>query len=182
MMAGIQDTPARREVMDLVDYGKSGAMIFVGAQRAAEFKTLADVCGKTVGGGRKTNFGAAVDAWSQEHCVKAGKPAIVVTGTDSSADTRAQLKQGRIDGGVQGAETIGYAMATEPNTYHPVGAPISSVLLGIAISNKNPALRDAMAGALAALIADGSYGQLIKKYELPLNAIDKAGVNGVPLP
>lgn len=181
MMAGIQDTPARREVMDLVDYAKSGAVIYVSAQRAGEYKSLTDVCGKAIGGARKTAFVAALESWSQENCVKAGKEAVRVTGTESSSDTRAQLKQKRIDGGVQGVETIGYSMELEPNTYYPVGEPISSVLLGIAISKKNPGIRDAVAGAMKALIADGTYAQLVQKYKISGSAIEHTGVNGTPL-
>jgi polar amino acid transport system substrate-binding protein len=58
-----------------------------------------------------------------------------------------------------------------------VGAPIAVQLTGIAVAVKDTALQQAIAGALDALIADGSYKALLAKWHLGDDGIEKATVN-----
>src|SRR6476619_6045769 len=55
-LAGMSDLPARREVVDFVDYMKTGPQFFTTTSRAGELKTLEDLCGKKVGASRSTNW------------------------------------------------------------------------------------------------------------------------------
>ncbi|WID99664.1 ABC transporter substrate-binding protein (plasmid) [Bosea vestrisii] len=181
ILGGMNDLPARRETIDFVDYMKSGVQYFVQPKRAAEFKEATDLCGKTVGASRRTNFPKDIEAWSEQFCVKAGKPAIKVVGTEGSADARAQLRQGRIDAGAQGNESLPYLMKLDPDTYKLVGAPFAITYQGIGVSKKNSELRDAVAGALKALLTDGTYKKIVDKYEVQPSAITEVSVNEVPL-
>ena len=61
-----------------------------------------------------------------------------------------------------------------------VGERFTTVLVGIPVSKTEPALRDAVRGAVAALMADGSYAALLAKWKLTPNAIPAAMVNGAP--
>ncbi len=181
IMSGMSDTPGRQEIMDFVDYLSSGATFFILEKRAEEFKTLTDFCGKTVGSSRRTSFPAEIAAWSDENCVKAGKPAIKFIGTEGSADARLQLRQGRVDAAVQGSETLPYIMGQEPKTYRIVGAPITAQYQGMAFAKQDSQLRDAFAAALKKLIADGTYAKIIEKHGLQTSAIKAAAVNTKPL-
>jgi polar amino acid transport system substrate-binding protein len=180
-MGGMNDVPERRDATDFVDYMQSGAQFFVQFKRSAEFKSPTDLCGKTVGASRRTNFPAQMARWSEENCVKAGKEPLVIKGTEGSADARAQLRQGRIDAGVQGNESLPYLMSLDPDTYTLVGAPFAPTLQGIAVSKKNPELRDAVVSAVKAIIADGSYQKIVEKYGVQPNAIKTVAVNGTPV-
>ena len=174
ILSGMSDLATRHEATSFVDYLRSGPAFFVQQSRAAEFADMAALCGKNVGASRRTSFPKEIAAWSDAHCP--GKPVNVV-GTEGSGDARTQLKQGRIDAAVQGDETLPYVMEQEPRAYARVGGPIGSQLTGVAVPVKETGLQQAIAGALDALIADGTYAALLAKWHLSGNGIEKAMVN-----
>ena len=174
ILSGMSDLATRHDTATFIDYLRSGPQFFVQQSRAAEFKDMSALCGRNVGASRRTSFPKEIAAWSDAHC--AGKP-INVVGTEGSADARTQLRQGRIDAAVQGSETLGYISEQEPNTYAAVGAPIATQFTGIAVSTKETGLQQAIAGALDALIADGTYKALLVKWHLADDGIEKATIN-----
>jgi len=174
VLSGFTDYASRHETATFVDYLRSGPRFFVQQSRATEFKDMAALCGKKVGASRRTSFPAQIAAWSEKNC--ASNP-IVFVGTDGSGDARNQLRQGRIDAAVQGNETLPYLMDLEPGVYAPVGETIAQQLTGIALPIKEKALQEAMAQAVDALIADGTYRALLAKWKLTDNGIEKATIN-----
>lgn len=179
VLSGITDLPTRHEVADFIDYLKTGGHFYVMA--SSPYHAAADLCGKKVATSRSTAFPGFIKQWSEANCVAKGKPAIEVVPAESTADARSQMRQGRVDGAVQGYETLPYVMALEPNTYRPVGEPISLLYQGIAVPKGQTGLRDALAGAFKALIADGTYGKILAKYQLSANAVSTPMLNGAPL-
>lgn len=177
VMAGMSDLPGRREQVDFVDYLKSGAQFYTSQANAATLKTPADLCGKKVGASRSTNWPAQIEEWSKQNCVAKGRPAIAVVGTEGSIDARTQLKSGRLDGGVQGSETISYNQKLEPNTYVILGTPFTESLMGIPTPKTDPQLRDAVKGALERLQKNGTYDQISAKYGLQANKLTPIAVN-----
>jgi polar amino acid transport system substrate-binding protein len=173
IISGMNDLASRRDRLRFIDYLTTGPQFYVQAGRGAEFASLQALCGKKVGASRRTSFPADIAAWSEANCVKAGKPAMEVLGTDGSADARTQLKQGRLDAAVQGGETLPYLMGLEANTFKLVGKPIFTAYLGIGIERKNEALSQEMGAAFAKLIADGSYAKLLAKWGLGEHAVPK---------
>ena len=133
-----------------------------------------------MGASRRTDFPKKIAAWSDAHCAEAGKPPIQILGTEGSADARAQLRQGRIDAGAQGSESLPYLMTLEPDTYSLVGAPFAATYQGIGVSKTKVALRDAVAAALRALIADGTYGKIVEKYGVQQNGVTAVAINSEP--
>ncbi|CAK7261237.1 MULTISPECIES: ABC transporter substrate-binding protein [unclassified Shinella] len=178
VLSGMSDLPARRETMDFVDYMRSGAQFYTSAKRKDEFKTLTDFCGKTVGMSRRTSFPDEAAKWSAANCEANGKPALNIVGTEGSADARTQLKQGRLDGAVQGSETLPYLLTLEKDTYAIVGEPFTEVYQGIGFSKQTPELRDAIAGALKAIMASGEYKAIFEKYDLAGSTLDGVMING----
>lgn len=176
ILSGLSDLPARRETMDFIDYLKSGAQFYTLA--AAPFATPEDLCGKRVGTSRSTSFPDQIRRWSAENCEARGKPAIVVVPAESTADARAQLKQSRIDAAVQGSETVPYTMSLDPGAFKTVGGSFTVNYQGIAFKKADTAFRDAVAEALVALIRDGTYQQILAKWNLPGNAVPGLIING----
>jgi polar amino acid transport system substrate-binding protein len=174
ILSGMSDLASRHASATYVDYLRSGPEFYVQKSRAAEFKDMAALCGKSVGASRRTSYPKEIAAWSDAHCP--GKP-IVFVGTEGSADARTQLKQGRIDAGMQGSESLPYIMQQEPDTYAIVGKPIAVQYMGLALPVKEAALQQAIAGALDALIADGTYKTLLAKWHLSDDGIEKATIN-----
>ena len=179
IISGLSDRASRRETMDFIDYLKTGAQFFVMADSAA--KEPADLCGKKVGTTRSTSFPGDIEAWSKKTCEAAGKPPVQYVPGENSIDVRNQMKQGRIDAAVQGSETLPYAMQNEAGKYRILGAPFTLGYQGIAFRKADTALREAVMQAVSALIADGTYIAILKKYGLDGNAVAEPLVNASPL-
>jgi len=177
VMAGMSDLPGRREQVDFVDYLKTGAQFYTSQANAATIKAPADLCGKKVGASRSTNWPGQIEEWSKQNCVAKGKPAIAVVGTEGSIDARTQLKSGRLDGGVQGSETLNYFQKLEPNTYVILGSAFTESLMGIPAAKTEPQLRDAVKGALERLQKNGTYDQIAAKYGLAGNKLSPIAIN-----
>lgn len=173
ILSGMTDLAARRDSVKFIDYLKTGPQFYVMKERAADFPGMAALCGKKVGASRRTSFPAEITKWSDQNCVKQGKPAINVMGTDGSADARTQLRQGRLDAAVQGGETLPYLMGQEPNAYLPLGKPIAFQYSGLAIERKNEALFKELSDAMGQLIADGTYAKVVAKWGLTDFAVNK---------
>ena len=177
-MDGIGDLPARREAVDMVDYLQTGARFFVTGDSSV--RSPQELCGKRVGASRSTSWPADMAAWSAQNCEGQGRPKLEVVGTEGSIDTRTQLRSGRLDGGVQGDETMAWFERIEPGAYKPLGERFTTVLVGIPVAKTEPALRDAVRATLTGLLADGTYAGLLKKWGLEPNAISAVTVDGAP--
>ncbi|MGY3463144.1 ABC-type amino acid transport substrate-binding protein [Bradyrhizobium sp. LM6.11] len=123
----------------------------------------------------------AVVKWSEDNCTKAGKPAIIVVPGENTPQVRLMVKQGFADAGLTGAAIIAYQNTLEGNQYVAVGKPVIKLLTGMAFSKDDPQFGQELKQALGALIADGTYGQLLQKWGLPEDAsIQKPMINGEP--
>jgi polar amino acid transport system substrate-binding protein len=177
ILSGMSDVPGRRDTADFIDYLNSGAQFYILASRTGEIHQATDLCGKSVGTSRSTSFPGDTQAWSAKNCVGSKQP-ITVIGTEDTSAARLQLKQDRIAAGVQGSETLPYAMKLEPNTYQPVGEPFATSPEGIAFAKSNPKLRDAVIGAMNKLVANGTYASIVAKWGLQSSAVKTIGMNG----
>jgi polar amino acid transport system substrate-binding protein len=178
VMAFMSDTPARRDVADFVDYVRSGAQFYTTTARP-EIKQPGDLCGGRVGASRSTTWPADIAEWSKVNCVAKGLKPIEVVGTEGSVDARTQLKTGRLDGAVQGNETLPYFQKLEPQTYVVLGQAFTDKLVGIPFAKtaEGGQLRDAVKGAIERLQAKGDYEALLAKYGLQPNALKPISVN-----
>jgi polar amino acid transport system substrate-binding protein len=177
VLAGMSDLPTRRDVADFVDYMTSGPQFYTISALAGTIKTPEDLCGKSVGASRSTNWPAQMTEWSQTNCVAKGKPAMNVVGTEGSVDARTQLKTERLQGAVQGNETLPYFQALEPNTYVLLGTAFTQSLVGMPFAKSETALRDAVKAAIERLQASGEYDKMLAKYGLQANKLTPISIN-----
>lgn len=176
ILSGMTDTAERQKSVTFIDYFASGPQLYT-LTKNTELNELTDLCGKKVGTSRRTTWPAEIAAWSKANCEAAGKPAVVVTGSEGSADARAQLRQGRLDAAMQGSETIPYLMSQEKDTYKPIGLAISKQFTGLGVSKSNPELAKALQEAMQGMVDDGTYGKILKKWELEQGAVTKVGMD-----
>jgi polar amino acid transport system substrate-binding protein len=176
ILSGMTDTAERQKSVTFVDYFTSGPQLYTLAKRS-DIEKLTDLCGKKVGTSRRTTWPAEIAEWSKANCEAAGKPAIEVIGSEGSADARAQLRQGRLDAAMQGSETIPYLMSLEKDTYKPIGLAISKQFTGLGVNKANPELASAIAETLQAMVDDGTYGKILKKWGLEDGAVAKIETN-----
>ncbi|MCI0752218.1 ABC transporter substrate-binding protein [Teichococcus vastitatis] len=169
--SSMTDLPARREKLSFVDYVSTGAQVFTTAAQQKGAMRPADFCGRSLATPRTTNYFPQAQAWSEAHCVAAGRAPIRVIGTEGAAAARADLQQGRADGAILGAEYVVFLQQQNPGTFVAIGEPISRNLSGMAFARDKTALRDAVAGALSRMVADGRYAAILARHGLDRQAL-----------
>jgi polar amino acid transport system substrate-binding protein len=178
-ISGMSDTPERQKEVDFVDYYQAGAMLLVKKGNPDGLKTIADLCGQTVAVQRGTTQEGYAQAQSKK-CEGDGKKAINLLSFDRETEAMLQVKSGRAASGMQDYPVAAYNSRTSGGgkDFEVVGEQIKAGPLGMAVSKDNTGLRDALQKAVQAVIDDGTYEKLLKKYDVPLGAVDKATVNG----
>jgi polar amino acid transport system substrate-binding protein len=179
---GMNDTAPRRELISFVDYLRSGTQFVVRATDTSGAANEDELCGKKIAGSRGTNLPGQIAEWSKTHCESGGKPAVVYLGADNNLDARSQPKQGRADAMAQDSLTIPFAQIQEKGVYRTVGEPFDMTVMGIGVTKSDLPLQTALSVALQAMIDDGEYAALLKKWNLPAtSAVSRVTINGVPL-
>jgi polar amino acid transport system substrate-binding protein len=178
-MSGMSDTPERQQAVDFVDYYKAGAVLLVQKGNPDGLQSIEDLCGKTVAVQR----GTTQEGYAQEQskkCQEQGADPIDLLSFDRETEAMLQVKSGRAAAGMQDYPVAAYNARTSGGgkDFEVVGDQIQAGPLGIAVNQGNTGLRDAIQQALQAVIDDGTYTKLLKKYDVPLGAVDEATVNG----
>jgi len=177
-MSAMSDTRAREQRVDFVDYFLAGGGIMVPAANPHRIFAIDALCGYSVAVEAGTEYETLLDAQSRE-CQKIhlGPIKIVTSATDDGAF--AIFTSGKTDAyvtdypvGVYRAKTAGGGTA-----YVMAGKQFNVVPYGIAVKKQNAALRAELVSALAAVIADGTYDRLLRKWNLQLGALRSAPVN-----
>ena len=106
-----------------------------------------------------------------------GRPPMRVIGSEGAAATRTDLQQGRAEGAILGAEYVVYLSQQNPGTFVAVGEPISRNLSGLAFPKNQAPLRDAVAGALSRLMANGTYRTILAKHGLERQALSAVSID-----
>lgn len=178
-MSGMSDTAERQEAIDFVDYYRAGAMLLVQKGNPEGLESIADLCGLTVAVQRGTTQEGYAQEQS-EQCVADGEEAIDLLSFDRETEAMLQVKNGRAAAGMQDYPVASYSARTSGGgeDFEVVGEQIDAGPLGIGLNKENAELRDALQKAMQAIIDDGTYAELLAKYDVPLGGIDEATVNG----
>jgi polar amino acid transport system substrate-binding protein len=179
-MAAMNDTKEREEKIDFVDYFTSGITIMVQKGNPSAVKDPQDLCGKAVA----VNLGSSQEAYARQQsevCTSRGKGAVTVTATDSDTQNQNQLRTGRVAAILNDLPTAVYVAQTagEGKYFEVVDLPpINGGLYGIGVNKANPKLTRAVELALQSLMDDGTYGKILKTWNVAQGAIPKVTVNG----
>lgn len=166
-VSGMYITPARQEVLDFIPYALIGDQMVVPAGNPAKLTGKDSLCGHHIAVAVNTLYEKTAHSLS-DACTAAGKPEIDILAVGSSAVVALTLAQGRAEGAISSTSVISAMMSNAPGTFEPLGEPFNTnSRLGIGVAKTDPALRDALTAALAAMHADGSYDALLKKWGLP---------------
>ncbi len=177
-MTYIGDKVEREAQVDFVDEFRSGYSMMVQKGNPTGIKSLEDLCGKGVG----SQVGAANTAIVEDQdakCKAGGKPAINIVSTQSAADAVLALKAGRVAAHLEDAPVAAYIAATSGggNDFDVVGDQVTIRNHGLIFKKDNTQLRDAFQAALKAVIADGTYDAILKKYHVENISLKTAPIN-----
>ena len=133
------------------------------------------LCGKKAGA-----FGGSVQETKtipelNEDCVKANLPEIVVSPKPGS-DFQNSLRNGDIDIFISDSAYLVYTESQSEGEFQVTSGPtVNPAILGIAVAKDND-ISPAIAMAIDQMIADGSYGDIVAKWNLESDALGSAEV------
>jgi polar amino acid transport system substrate-binding protein len=179
-MSSMSDTKKRQDSgVDFVDYFNAGTSIIVQKGNPKKINSLDDLCGTTIGLQRGTTQEDVAKAQDKK-CQSSGKGSLNILTFDKDTDALQSLKAGRSVADMNDFPVAAYNAKTSNNgnDFEVVGEQIEAGPYGIAIPKANEQLRNAIQEALQAIIADGTYDQVLAKWGLQKGALKTAAVNG----
>ena len=175
-MTGILDTKARQAEVDFVDYLKSGVSILVASGNTVGINGADDLCGHSASVEKGATGDLTIDGL-QSACAEAGKPAIEKLPFPDQASAVQAVASGRADASVALDVTLAYTVQTSDGAFELAGDPFDTLPVGIVVPKDNPALRDAVQGALLKVIESGVYDEILAKWGLEKQALEGAPIN-----
>ena len=182
-ISSMSDTVERQKVLDFVDYFNGGASLLVKAGNTS-IKGIADLCGQAAAAEAATWEVDLLKSQSDE-CVKAGKKPITIQNLPDDPSALSAVKAGNAAAYLGDSQVVAYDVKnagsgkdfalvidpTNPNGYE-------AGLIGVGVLKKNTGLRDAVQAAVQAIMDDGTYDNLLTKWNLNSFKIESATVNG----
>ncbi|WP_045876266.1 ABC transporter substrate-binding protein [Pseudofrankia sp. DC12] len=175
-ISSFTDTKEREAKVDFVTYFSAGTSFFTSADKPAAVKTLDDLCGLTVAVEKGTT--QADDATAQDGtCKTAGKPGVTVSQFPDQNGANLAVTSGRAQVSMADSPVADYQVKLSEGKLKLVGTPYGTAPYGIAVP-KNSGLAQPLLTALKALIADGTYKQILTKWGVEDGAITSPQING----
>ena len=165
ILSQLFDKPARREVVDFVDYMYSSQALLVHKGNPKNIHGLDDLSGVKIAAENGTTIQSLIEEQNKKFAA-AGKPPanIIVYPKDSDALQALQINQVDVYGTT--LESAAYFMQKAPDIFDVGGAPFAKILTGIAVRKDDPELRTAIQKAFDDMRADGTYMTILTKWHL----------------
>ncbi|MFF0427237.1 ABC transporter substrate-binding protein [Streptomyces sp. NPDC004520] len=161
--------------IDFVDYFSSGVSLLVKKGNPQGINSLDDLCGKTVAVQRGTIYEDTFKA----QAAKCGDKKLTIQAFDTDAEAQTRVKAGGAVADLNDYPVASYIAKTSGGgkDFEVTGNQSDVGLFGIGVSKDNTQLRDAVKEALDAIIKDGSYAEVLKKWNVEDSAVKSATVN-----
>ncbi len=175
-MSSFTDTKARQKVVNFVTYFVAGEGYYVNASSSYHPNGLKALCGHSVAVESGTT--EQTDAQSEaKACKTAKKGAVKVLSFSDQNAANLAVSSGRANVGFADSQVAQYIVAQSNGQFHSSGTAFETAPYGIAVP-KGTALDTSVQGALKALIADGTYTKILKKWGIEAGAITHPVING----
>jgi polar amino acid transport system substrate-binding protein len=176
--AGISSFTINKErtaTVDMVSYFNVGTKAAV-LKGNPDKLDLDNLCGKPVGVQLDT---VQVDdlATRSKKCQAEGKPVIAVTALQAQTDVTLALTAKRVVAMLADAPVVSYAITQTSGQLEALGTQYLAAPYGIELKKNNGDLAKAVQGAIQSLIADGTYGKIVDKWQGGESAIQTAQIN-----
>jgi len=178
VVAAVTDTKEREAKYDFVDYFLTGQSIVVKKGNPEGIHGITELCGKAVAVLKASTQEKLLGQFNEDEC--AGNE-IAIDSFPSDKDALLQVQSGRDAAsftqdavGSYNSATIGGGNQFEiANSEALLPTPV-----GMVFDKKDTQLRDAFKAAIEALVANGTYQELLEKYQLTSGDIKTVTVNG----
>jgi polar amino acid transport system substrate-binding protein len=178
-MSWINDTEVRREVVDFIDYSQDGSSMFglAGLENAPE--SVADLCGRSVAVQKGTAQQTDVETASTD-CAAAGSAAIDLQVYPDQTAANLAVNSGRAEISIADMPVAAWQVSQTDGAFALYGEPYGVVKHGVAVL-KGSELAEPIARAFEAIMADGTYQQILDTWGMSAAALDAPLINGEPL-
>ncbi|HEX7104570.1 MAG TPA: ABC transporter substrate-binding protein [Acidothermaceae bacterium] len=177
-MSSFTDTKEREQTVDFVTYFSAGESLIV-AQGNPKGVTGPDLtlCGLTVAVEKGTTEEAEIPDLSKK-CTDAGKKGVTALSTDDQNAANLALQSGRAQVVSADSPVAEYAVKQSGGKFEIAGKSYETAPYGIAVPKNSGDFAKAIQAALQALMADGTYKQILDKWGIADGAIDSPTING----
>jgi len=177
-MSSFTDTKKREQTVDFVTYFTAGESL-IAAKGNPKGVTGPDLtlCGLTVAVEKGTTEEAEIPDLSKK-CTDGGKKAITALSTDDQNGANLALQSGRAQVVSADSPVAEYAVKQSNGAFEIAGKSYETAPYGIAVPKNTGDFAEGIQGALSALIADGTYKQILDKWGVASGAITTPAING----
>jgi polar amino acid transport system substrate-binding protein len=168
--SGFGDSTIREQAVTMIDYATIGNSLLVKAGNPLHLTTTT-ACGLPVAMLGNSEETEVVAPGLSKTCTAAGKSAIQVVSTQTSADPVVAVSSGRADAALMTTSEVAFAVSQDPGKFQLApGGPVSPVWVAIAMPKNSP-LIPAFLKALTDMKADGSYQAVLSKFGIAADAV-----------
>lgn len=178
--SSIGDFTERQKQIDFVDYLSVYSAVLMPESAAAQVSSPEDLCGLTIGG-TKGSIAITIAQEFSENCAASGTPAITVAEFPDNATGLLSLRSNRTDAHIMdGPSAVYEAGNSQTDGQYAVALDRvgTQAIYGVGLNKSSTELRDAIAAAINDAIADGTYAEILKRYDVSAYAIEEATING----
>jgi polar amino acid transport system substrate-binding protein len=179
IISAMQITPDLERQVALVAYFQAGQAILVRKGNPANITSLNDLCGKRVSVQVQSPEETSIDQANAGVCKD---NAIKKQTYPVDLQAVALLKQGGVDAALDDSPVAAYFVKQNPDQLELAGAPFKTSPEGIAIDPKNGDLLKAVQQAMLSIYQDGTYRQILTKWNLLDGEIPASGIVVNPSP
>ena len=165
----------RKKVSNMVSYFNAGTQWATKAGNPSKIN-IDDACGKRIAVQKGTVQVDDLTARSKK-CTDAGKKALTIDQYASQADATAAVVTGKDDAGLADSPVVAYAVEQTGGKLELLGDIYDSAPYGYVVKQDQKDFADALAEALKATIADGSYKTALEKWGVEDGGITDPAVN-----
>lgn len=171
-------TPERIEKYDMTSYFTTGDALMTTESGPDIGDAVTDLCGYSVSA---MSGDAAVDQLNlaNTECEAAGLPAIDIQLFPAIPDAQLAAKAGNVDAWYTGIIYAAYIQKEQPGEWKVTGPHLRATVTNGFITRKGSGLAEVLAEAINAMIADGTYEEVLAKWNITTQALDEAEVNPV---
>ena len=173
-ISSFTDNKEREQVLDFVTYYSAGSSW---AAKTGSTLTPDTACGKNIAVQKGTVQADDITARSKV-CTDAGKPAITINQYQSQQDATATVVSGKNDAMLADSPITGYAVKTSDGQLQIIGTVYDTAPYGVGLPKAKGDFAKAVQGAIAAMIADGTYASILDKYGAADGGVTESVING----
>ncbi len=176
-ISGFTVTTEREKQVDFVTYYYEGDGLLVKSGNPSGLAIDETLCGVKIAVLKGSTQNLTSVSEIDKKCAAAGKPNVVASVVPGSGDLGLAMQSGRVDGVLTDGSNAAYT-AKQSNGKFDVapGPPYNPAPFGIA-SQKGSGMDQAVQKAMEAMLADGTYTQILDKWGMQAGAIESAKIN-----